>query len=53
MMAAISENLSCRWLHVWVHAVNSSCGPLKVNQHSLLPDLHESWGLNVHVLKQS
>lgn len=47
-MAAITENLSHRWLHV-----NNSCGAVKVHQHSLLPNLRESLGLNVHVVKQS
>lgn len=35
------------------HVVNNSCGAVKVNQHSLLPNLPESQGLNVHVVKQS
>lgn len=53
MMAAITENLSCRSLHMQARAVNNSYGAAKVSQHGLPPHLCESQGLNVHAPNQS
>lgn len=53
MMAAITENLSCRSLHMQARAVNNSYGAVKVSQHGLPPHLCESQGLNVHAPNQS